>query len=341
MKKITCAILAIMISLVMLSGCGASAREGWSSELCEAADGIMKSQRKAPESNKHGIIVMRSGFFDDTRKVELYLVDPKTGKAELFAEFTWGMDQAIIGPVGFYGNLRDAFDKNYSRMAATAYIGGLSHAGWMTQDGIFSDATEALGLECTNDESGYTDYRAYGFSEGYFYYAEWVIDYVSSELTLYRVPADDLRAEVVDEVTTDDPYMYFWENIYNSTQTWSQTVQREMQPSMVIDSRYVLSDYGMNLMALGSVSGDSSFVITTPEQAISVFEDDEICWNPTLSPDNKKICYLRRFRNDDSISLCILSLKTGESEVVDTNDLLSSILDDAGESIVYTVLGWY
>ena len=108
---------------------------------------------------------------------------------------------------------------------------------------------------------------------------------------------------------------------------------------MVVDNRYILSDYGADLLP-GAVAGGANFVITTPEQAVQVFTKDDSCWSPVLSPNNKQVCYLQRSDYDTPASLCILSLKDGESEALETGELLSGVTDATGETIVYTVLDW-
>jgi len=315
--------------LVILTGCGASVREGWSPELCEAADGIMESEREAPESDLDGILVLKSGFFNDAYKVQIVAVNPKNGKSELLTEFRCEIGQGIMAPVGSFANLRDAFTSDFSKMAITFYRDGLPHAGWMNSDGNITDVTETIGLEYYQDGTGLAGYRAYGFRD------DQTFAYSDSTGRVFMIPVDDLRFEAISEADADDTYVYFWDNIYNGSQTWSETVQRAMRPTMVIDDRYVLSDYHRQ-----SEPG-TSIVITTPELAIPINSSGPVvCWSAILSPDNKQIGFLSREEASGKITMNVLSLKTGKVQSIEVGDLLKENCDNAGEPVMYRVLDW-
>lgn len=337
MKKLC---ICMILIATLLTGCGAEAREAWSYELSEAADDLLEVTKTKSKNDESNLILLKSGWFDNAKRTEIYLMNSRTGKSHVLAEFTCPPGQSIITMTGVYGNLRDLFTPDWTKMAATAYVDGLAHAGWIDQDSNFTDVTEALGLESRRDDSGYTDYSAVGFDRQLFYYRQrsTVGSATDGDWKFYAVNIHELQPESVIAVDAKDPYVYFWENAYQGTQSWSQTVQDQMRPSAVINQRYILSDYGDGLLT----GNQRNFVITTPEYAIPVFEDETVAtWSPVLSPDGRSIGYLSRSDAEETTSICTMSLKNGEVKTLNTGELLSTSYDEAGEQVTYTILGWH
>ncbi len=332
-------VLVAILLIIPLRNHEVSAREGWSYELCEAADDLLQCDQMESAGEPRGIILLKSGWFDEAKRTKIYRLNSKAGKAEPLAEFACRPGQSLIVPTGVYGNRRDLFTSDWMKMAATAYVDGLAHAGWIDQDGNFTDVTAALGLESRRDESGYTDYSAVGFRDDQtFYFRERSIRGLTDELKFYATSIDGLELGPVVEVGLDDAYAYFWQNAYHGTQTWSQTVQDRMQPNTVVNERYILSDYGDPL-----TGAERNFVITTPEYAIPVFEDKTVSsWSPVLSPNRQSIAYLSCANTEERVtSFCTMSLKSGKIKVLETGNLLHDSSDEAGEKVVYTILDWH
>lgn len=340
MKKI---IGILMTVIMLLLPCNTVFAINVEEDVNDVLTDLSKVVRETNDNEPHGIIIMQSGRFGGMEITLIHQVDPQTGAATFLTGFQYRLDQSIIAPSGWYGNLRDAFTSDFTKMAATHYdSNGVAHAGWINQDGSFTDVSGKLmsnKYDATNP-----GYFTYGFRDDQTltYYA-WVND----KREYYHARINGKVSQKVSRADRNDPYVYFWENYYSGQQTWSKTVLDKMRPCMVIDSRYVLSDieeeggFGVFLQT----RAQKNCVITTQCYPQRLFTDlydlEEYRWSPALSPDGQKLCYLSvSVNNPDQVSLKTISTTSKAVTTIPVTGLFWGRFDEYGEEVTCTVLDW-
>ncbi|MFF0284358.1 hypothetical protein ACFYSW_29120 [Rhodococcus aetherivorans] len=152
-------------------------------------------------SQPRGLMAVTSGKSNGfTSTITIGFVDPASGNYSRFKTFTVGTDWSKLGAydVGFSPDL--------SKYAITRPIDGVKHAGWMDDQGNFTDVNAA---EVRDPFGGYQNNLAVGFDGfGNFYYEKFAEKGGSG---LYKVPpgsedAGTLVVELGSYPTTNPPW---------------------------------------------------------------------------------------------------------------------------------------
>lgn len=134
---------------------------------------------------------------------EVYCFNPETGTETLVSKFTflsrsanedYYMDNSFILAPNQY-----MFSSDYSKMAITKYFAnnGEAHAGWLDTNGVFFDVTEKLGQNSKSDFEDTVHYKADGFSDEWFCFANYDID--SNHPNHYHIAIDDIICTAIQE----------------------------------------------------------------------------------------------------------------------------------------------
>lgn len=134
---------------------------------------------------------------------EVYCFNPETGTETLVSKFTflsrsadedYYMDNSfVLSP-----NQR-MFSSDYSKMAITKYFAsnGEAHAGWLDTNGVFFDVTEKLEQNSKSDFEDTVHYKADGFSDEWFCFANYDID--SNHPNHYYISVDNIVSTAIQK----------------------------------------------------------------------------------------------------------------------------------------------
>ncbi|GFI50309.1 hypothetical protein IMSAGC020_01515 [Lachnospiraceae bacterium] len=259
---------------------------------------------------------------------QIVTINPENGEQSVFANFYLGGDspdfisasKRVSAHTGsFYGNRRDWFSNDYTKMIYTQYdildtgVITKSHAGWIDRDGEFFDVTAAVGMEHEADFSspGSELQSACGFKDNMFVFRE--------EDTYYQVPIDNLSSDQVSEIDGDE--WRYGKLLYN-LDIPSTGLEYPYVTSWIDADRYIADDF------LCEYTVNSVIVQTgTDETTEYIPESERNNWSGVLSPDGDTVAFLSISGQYDGTSpeIYTVPLTGGEPSKVlvsSTSDLL-------------------
>lgn len=271
------------------------------------------------------------GMLYNAGTFQIITINPESGEQSVFANFYLGGDSPdFIGPSkrvamltgSFYGNRRDWFSDDYTKMIYTQYDisddGALikSHAGWIDRNGEFFDVTAAVGMEHGTDFSNPSpeSQSACGFREEMFIFNEGD--------TYYQVPTNNVSSDQVSEINGDD--WHYKRKLYNLDQP-SNGLQYPYTTSWIDDNRCIADSYLCDYVV------NSVIVQTETDEEIEYIPKAERNnWSGVISPDGSTIAFFSISSKYDGTSpeIYTIPLAGGEPSKLSVNQAGSDLLFD-------------
>lgn len=259
---------------------------------------------------------------------QIVTIDPENGEQSVLANFYVGGDSPdFISPSqgasahtgSLYGNRRDWFSDDYTKMIYTEYditdagaIAG-SHAGWRDCNGDFFDVTEAVGMEYETDFSNPSPalQSACGFRDNMFIFRE--------EDVYYQVPVDNVSGDQVSEIDGDE---WRYGRLLYSLDTPSTGLEYPYATNWIDADKYIADDF-LCEYTVNSVIVQAG----TDETTEYIPESERNNWSGVLSPDGDTVAFLSISGRYDGTSpeIYTVPLTGGEPSKVlvsPTSDLL-------------------
>lgn len=135
-----------------------------------------------PEPVKpEGLVIVKGPINAMQETYKVYCFNPDTKEETLLADFHIPAPSAGIqynlSACGFAvsGDVSAAYSEDYTKISCFKWFknNGEKHAGWLDENGNFTDVTEALGLQPKSDFEDPVYYRGTGFHGGNFGYYHW------------------------------------------------------------------------------------------------------------------------------------------------------------------------
>lgn len=314
----------------------------------QASEGNMEPEESTEVGEAEGIIMLvveSYGTYQDNLRFTVTSVNPETGAQQQISQFNFEKIYAserdiLVFPLAArYANLRDLFSPDYSLLAATKVsLSNLeeSHAGWVDQNGMFYDVTEALGLQSQGDFADPAKYEAVGFDNDAFVYASIEDGYVRAsyrprEHAYYQIPLEAISAENIQAIDESDRYI----------RQGTIEVARDGLPTEWVDDAIYLSD------GRDGYSHSQKVNLNTREREDYIPGSSRSNWSAVLSPDGGTIAFLSApTAGTDPAAIYTIPAEGGEPEKV-VGDLPTShtsngqvVTQLSGGDTVSFLIGW-
>ena len=258
---------------------------------------------------------------------ELSVVDPYTGQQTPLRNFYFvtipdNETEYMYTPahtMSRYANYRDLFSGDYTKIAVTEteLADQESHAGWMNEEGEFTDVTELLGLQSQSDFDDPVKYQAVGFMD------DTTFVYIDMDENKYfTVDIDNIEPSSVQEIdASQSPYLH----VPHSDYSW----MRDCSPSCWVDETHFYGDIKRE---------HSVFVdLTTKERKDYIPGDSRLNWGAVYHPAKDAVVFVskpdtnngvadlyRMSLSDQNVSLVCNLDNTAQNDIGDVDSFIQA-----------------
>ena len=303
--------------------------------------------------------------------IDVVCIDPSTGASRTVRSFS-DIDASKIRPLyetAAYVIDRHWFSPDYTLIGATYTGSGDKFAGWIDQNGVFTNITEKC-FGPRGDFSAAYKHQAIGFDDfgNFYFYSE--APAIGASNTYYRVPVDNPSPDTVeniDAVLAASPYSPSTDFAikclleFGAADACLGYQDRNYRTTDWIDSDRCL----VNTASMIRMEGDAIVQIPptvaimnglkslSDYRAYSIAPLDDISgslipviqsrwnWNGVVSPDGKTVAFLSKLESESDVKLFSIPLEGGEPTMIRTDvDFLASSKPENRDSYKATLVEW-
>ena len=315
MKRITNITLSLTLSIIILLSIAACGNGGETLPAPSQIPGAIKpseNSRVTGDSSKireteqrdegslAGEFIIVENITNDslysTESVTLSAIDYETGEEHVFRQFVRPNKNIGLCAVGD----RLQYSQDFKMLCADKVDNGRRDAGWLTEDGNFFNATEAI-YGKPGEFSSVKTYFSVGFGvDGYFYFREMLDTHLVKQYydaKYYRVPMNNLSKDAVEDIDRFNGMIQRLLMLFNDenhlrplgggyeTTDWLNDTQCISHSAKTI----IISD-GFTDDEKGKYTGGFS----TPKNVVDLLPkvDGRSSWDGFGSPDGSKVAFL-------------------------------------------------